>query len=149
MFKKLVAIGLAFSLSVAIAQANQFAIENFSGKVLVNKGKGYVRPKQGMTLRNGDRLFIGDRSAVSLNDIESGCMVDYSAPTVIKIGDDIPCAVQRPVQQQIVDVAPAPVVAAAPEAASVIGGEALPYILGGGALVGAGLLFIVLKPLSQ
>ena len=84
-------IGVLVSSSVAFAQGSVAVLTSSEGKVLINKGHGFV-PADGLVdLSVGDTVMVGKNStaAVSFN---SGCTVNVAPASVLKIGKKASCA---------------------------------------------------------
>ena len=66
---------LCIGFAYAQDPANVAKVTEANGKVLVNKGKGYVTAKQGMEIRPGDRVVALDKASAKVvyND---GCVTD-------------------------------------------------------------------------
>jgi type 1 fimbria pilin len=78
-------------LSTSVMAANSVAVVgDVSGKVMVNKGKGFVPVVGSFSLNVGDRVMVGDNSFATVSFSE--CAVSYSKPTVFVIADLAPCA---------------------------------------------------------
>ena len=78
----------SFSLAFASEKpiANLFQV---SGKILVDSGKGFVASGD-RALQLGDRIFIGDKSSVTV--AYADCTVTLNKPSVFIIGKIAPCA---------------------------------------------------------
>ena len=87
-----VVLASTFVCTSALAAEPVAQIEAFSGKVLVNQGKGFVAASQGLTLNAGDRILVGKDGAAKLNYIASNCSVDVASATVVAVKPQAPCA---------------------------------------------------------
>ncbi len=82
-------LSLVLMTSSVLAGNGAATISDFSGKVLINKGKGFV-PAVGVTsLGAGDKVLVGENSFAVLSYAE--CAVSISSPTVISITKTAPC----------------------------------------------------------
>ncbi len=74
---------LMVSASVAAAAQSVAVVQNVGGKVLVNKGKGFVPVTSSMKLGAGDTLMIGNKSSATLTYAD--CSIDLSKPAVVTV----------------------------------------------------------------
>ena len=98
--------------TVAVAAETTATVSDFSGKVLVNRGQGFVALSGKMALSTGDKLMVGENSFAVLSYAE--CAVSLSSPTVLTVAQKAPCvdgaSADAVVVQPVADVAmePAP-----------------------------------------
>lgn len=76
--------------SLALAAQSVAVVQGIGGKVLVNKGEGFVPVLDTMQLSVGDSLMVGDESSATL--AYGDCSVVLSKPTVLTVTDKAPCA---------------------------------------------------------
>jgi hypothetical protein len=74
---------LMVTASVASAAQSVAVVQNVGGKVLVNKGKGFVPVTGSMQLGAGDTLMIGNKGSATL--AYADCQIDLSKPAVVTI----------------------------------------------------------------
>jgi hypothetical protein len=80
---------LVLSASVAMAAQSVAVVQNVSGKVLVNKGKGFVPATGALQLGAGDRLLVGKDSTATISYAE--CAVSLAKPSVFTVTKVAPC----------------------------------------------------------
>lgn len=85
-------LAASFMATSAVAANSVAVITGASGKVLVNKGEGFVPVVGSFELSAGDRVMIGDDSFATLSYAE--CSVALSKPTVLSVSADAPCATE-------------------------------------------------------
>jgi hypothetical protein len=110
--KKLYGAAFAMAMMTSSVLAATATISDHSGKVLINKGKGFIPATATMSLNDGDKVMVGENSfaVVSFAD----CAVSISSPTVMSITKTAPCAaagdvtVVQPVADPV--AGPAPIV---------------------------------------
>jgi hypothetical protein len=117
---------LMVSASVAAAAQSVAVVQNVGGKVLVNKGKGFVPVTSSMKLGAGDTLMIGNKSSATLSYAD--CSIDLSKPAVVTVSAKACDGVQKTADG--VFVTPT---ADVPEAAAVFPWPLL--LIGGGVIV--------------
>ena len=83
-------LALAMFSSAAFAGNVAATISDFSGKVLVNQGKGFVPALGSISLKAGDKVMVGENSFAVVSYAE--CAVSISSPTVLSVTKDAPCA---------------------------------------------------------
>jgi hypothetical protein len=66
-------------------------VQDFHGKILVNKGKGFEAALIGSPLKTGDRILISDKSAVTISFLKAGCAALLEKPSVFKVTKSAPC----------------------------------------------------------
>ena len=100
-------LSLAMLSSTVLAGNVAATISDFSGKVLINKGEGFVPASGLVSLNAGDKVMVGVNSfaVVSFAD----CAVSLSAPTVMSVTREAPCAAGSAGAAVIQPVAAAPV----------------------------------------
>lgn len=89
-------IGMVCALALVIATGAQAELASVAtltqvtGKVMVNKGKGYVAAKSGMSLGDNDRLITldGSSAAVVYGD---GCSSNVKANSVLSVSKVLGC----------------------------------------------------------
>lgn len=74
---------LMVTASVAVAAQSVAVVQNVGGKVLVNKGKGFVPVTSSMQLGAGDTLMIGNKSSATL--AYADCSIDLKKPAVVTV----------------------------------------------------------------
>jgi hypothetical protein len=91
--KKLIGAVLIPGMMSSSVLAGGFAasVSDFSGKVMVNKGDGFVPLVSGVSLNVGDKVLVGEGSFAVLAYEE--CAVSLSKPAVISVSKDAPCNV--------------------------------------------------------
>jgi hypothetical protein len=92
-FPTLSLLGLTFVLaSSAIAAPSQTAqVSDFSGKILINHGKGFNKASANLAVKSGDSIFIGDNSSVTIAYELAQCSVTYSTPQTLIVPAKAPC----------------------------------------------------------
>ena len=94
--KRIISAALAVlmvSASVAAAAQSVAVVQNVGGKVLVNKGKGFVPVTSSMKLGAGDTLMIGNKSSATLTYAD--CSIDLSKPAVVTVSTKACDGVQK------------------------------------------------------
>jgi hypothetical protein len=89
------------SAAVASSALPTAQFSDIKGKVLVNKGQGFVPATLAMTLKSGDRVLVGEDSSAML--AYEACAVVLDKPAVTKITDTAACATV-PAVQPVADV---------------------------------------------
>jgi hypothetical protein len=79
---------IAFA-SVAEAANSVATVGDVSGKVLVNKGEGFVPVAGSFALQAGDKVLVGENSFATISYKE--CAVSLSKETVFKVTKAAPC----------------------------------------------------------
>jgi hypothetical protein len=74
----------------SLAAGNVAVVGDVSGKVLVNRGEGFVPVAGSLQLNVGDRVMVGDNSFATLSYAE--CSVALAKPTVVSVAAVAPCA---------------------------------------------------------
>lgn len=94
MTRKIVALiaSAVLSSTTALASAPVAQVHNVSGKVLVNQGEGFVPASEGLSLKHGDKVFVGKDAAASIDYLAANCSVDVASSSVVAIQDKAPCA---------------------------------------------------------
>ena len=88
----LASFALSFIMSGLVFGAELTArLDQLSGKVLVNQGDGFAKPKEGIVLRFGDRVLIGSHARVMVKFESAGCSVTYSDAKLLRIPKVAPC----------------------------------------------------------
>ncbi|MDE2445265.1 MAG: hypothetical protein KGO94_03740 [Alphaproteobacteria bacterium] len=135
---------VASLLSATVVQAAVSVAElgSIQGKVLVNKGEGFVALTNGTELNAGDRVMVGKDSAATIA-YANGCAVSVNAAQVVTVAKTAPCKAGASVSvvgsNLVAPVADVPG-GYAPAAGL---GAALPLLLiGGGAAVVGGILIL-------
>jgi hypothetical protein len=82
-------VALAMMTSSTLAASATAVISDHSGKVLINKGKGFVPVLGAMSLNDGDKVLVGENSFAVVSYAE--CAVSISSPTVMSITKTAPC----------------------------------------------------------
>jgi hypothetical protein len=93
---KMIGLFCALSLSFGMAQADTAAVATLaqvSGKVMVNKGKGFVTAKSGMVLADNDRLITLDESSAAVV-FADGCLNTVKANSALAISKALGCKAQ-------------------------------------------------------
>lgn len=78
---------MSLGLTVGYAQAETSSVATLTqvgGKVMVNKGKGFVAAKSGMSLAENDRLITLDGSSASVV-FADGCVNNVKANSVLAV----------------------------------------------------------------
>lgn len=86
----------AFAAGVQAAEPIKLAsLADVNGKVLVNKGKGYVSTKSGTTLNSGDRVIAldGSKATVVFSD---GCVTQLKENNLLTLDKEAGCG-KKPV----------------------------------------------------
>jgi hypothetical protein len=101
--KRLLIGVLAATLAAGPAGAAQGKahLTSTNGKVLVNKGDGFIPPSSGMLLNAGDKIFVGHEASAAIRYVADDCQVAVSAHRVVTIEVLSPC------QNKTVQVQPA------------------------------------------
>jgi len=86
----------AFAVSQGATAAELVKLE---GKVTVNRGDGFEPATQGMVLKVGDQVFVGEKSAASLVYANPGCVFEAAPASVVTISDVGPCIPGQTVMQ--------------------------------------------------
>ncbi len=81
---------LLVTSSVAVAAQSVATVQSIGGKVLVNKGEGFVPVVGGMVLSVGDSVLVGEESTATL--AFGDCAVVLGKPTVMTVTEQAPCA---------------------------------------------------------
>jgi hypothetical protein len=105
--KKIISAALALGLLSSSVLAGNFAatVTDFSGKVLVNRGAGFVPATGSITLRAGDKVMVGDNSFAVVSYAE--CAVSLSTPGVVTVSETAPCAAEGAATiQPVADIDP-------------------------------------------
>jgi hypothetical protein len=84
-------IALALSSTSVLAAATVADLTNANGKVLVDVGQGFVPVDGLVSLKAGDKVFVGAESAAQV-DFKSGCAVSVSESSTLVISKTAPCA---------------------------------------------------------
>jgi hypothetical protein len=94
-------LGLSFVLaSAASALTSPTAqISDFSGKILINHGKGFNKAAANTSLKAGDSVFIGDNSAITISYETAQCTVTYNTPQTLLVPAKAPCKAGQSVGQ--------------------------------------------------
>ncbi len=111
-FSSIIAAMAMLTSTVAVAAETTATVSDFSGKVLVNRGQGFVPLSGKMALSTGDKLMVGENSFAVLSYAE--CAVSLSSPAIVTVAQKAPCVdgasadavVVQPVAD--LDMAPAP-----------------------------------------
>jgi len=61
------------------------------GKVSVNRGDGFEPAKQGMVLKAGDKVLVGEDAAASLIYADPGCVFEIAPASVVTVSEVGPC----------------------------------------------------------
>jgi hypothetical protein len=118
---RIVAIGLlaacaTLTLSVASAAEPLGTLARIEGSTLINQGEQYVKAREGMTIKEGDRLIAteGSSAVIKFND---GCLFTLTDTQVLILGPKSTCAGGDAVASHPVDPKPAQIPAAGGAAA--------------------------------
>jgi hypothetical protein len=87
---------MSLGLTVSAAQADTASVATLTqvgGKVMVNKGKGFVAAKSGMALAENDRLITLDASSASVV-FADGCVNNVKANSVLAVSKAAGCKTQ-------------------------------------------------------
>ena len=129
--KKFISAVLISGMMSSSVLAGGFAasVSDFSGKVMVNKGDGFVPLVSGVNLNVGDKVLVGEDSFAVLAYEE--CAVSLSKPAIISVAKDAPCS-SGVVIQPVADV---------PSGDYAAAGLPLPLLfIGAAGVVGGGLI---------
>jgi hypothetical protein len=77
------------SASVVSAAQSVAVVQGASGKVLVNKGKGFSPVVGDVQLNAGDRILVGEDSFATISYAD--CAVSLAKPTVFTVAKAAPC----------------------------------------------------------
>lgn len=88
MSTKIISISLAAALVASSAQAA--TLTNVTGAVSVDRGEGYVPAVSDVVVSTGDRIRVGDGSAVI--DYGSGCAVQVGRSQIVAVIYEPPCS---------------------------------------------------------
>jgi hypothetical protein len=108
-------IGVLFAV-LAAAPVSAAKIEgkaqlnSINGKVLVNQGTGFLKPSSGMSLKIGDKIFVGHEASAVITYVADKCQVQVPANRVVAIEVLSPC------QNKAVQIHPAADLPIPPEA---------------------------------
>jgi hypothetical protein len=80
---------LALAMMTSSVLAATATITDHSGKVLINKGKGFVPAAGTVSLNDGDKVMVGENSFAVVSYAD--CAVSISSPTVMSITKIAPC----------------------------------------------------------
>ncbi len=87
-------IAMGFAMNVAVADSASVAtLTQVTGKVMVNKGKGFTMAKAGLGLADSDRLITLDDSSASVV-FADGCVNSVKANSVLAISKSAGCQAQ-------------------------------------------------------
>ncbi len=87
-------IAMGFALNAAYAESSNIAtLTQVTGKVMVNKGKGFTMAKAGLGLADSDRLITLDDSSASVV-FTDGCVNNVKANSVLAISKSAGCKAQ-------------------------------------------------------
>ena len=81
--------------------ATGFAAElvRVEGKVSISRGDSFEPASQGMMLRSGDKVLVGERSSASLLYAEPGCVFEVAPASVVTVTESAPCVTGESVSQ--------------------------------------------------
>jgi hypothetical protein len=124
-------VGLVFAAMLAVtSSASAATLWETSGKVLVNKGKGFVLGRPGDLLTVGDRVMVGEKSTAVI--AYNACAVSLKTQTVVVVAEDSVCS-DTTVIQPVADIDPVAATSAFP----------LPLIFIGGAAAVGGAIYVI------
>ncbi len=117
--------------------ASAAELVKLEGKVSVNRGDGFEPGKQGMVLKAGDQVLVGDESAASLVYADPGCVFEIPETSVTTVSDTAPCVSGQ-------TTALGEPALAIPAATNGEGENNLTplYVMGGAAIIGSAALII-------
>lgn len=125
------AMGATLVLSVASAAEPVGAVARIQGSALINQGERYVPAREGMSVKEGDRMIAteGSSAVIKFND---GCQYTLPDTQVLTVGATSTCAAGGVVASYPVSPMPAaapgalsPLLGFAAASAAVIGGAAI------------------------
>jgi hypothetical protein len=87
----LIASTILAQVSLAYAQGSVAVMSSASGKVLINKGKGFHAAAGLVSLNVGDTVMVGKDSSAVIS-YNSGCSIDAAASSVVTVAAKAPCA---------------------------------------------------------
>jgi hypothetical protein len=111
----------ALMVSTSFAAGNVAVIGDVSGKVLVNKGEGFLPVVGSLELNAGDRVMVGQDSFATLTYSE--CAVSLASPTVVAVAEKPNCDVITPTADFAPAAFPLPIILGA-----VVVGTVVTYI---------------------
>ena len=87
----LLAVCATLSLSVASAAEPLGTLARIEGSTLINQGEQYVKAREGMAVKEGDRLIAteGSSAVIKFND---GCQFTLTDAQVLTLGPKSTCA---------------------------------------------------------
>ncbi len=112
------AVVCAMVLSSTVLAGNVLptaTISDFSGKVLVNHGKGFVPVTGSEALLAGDKILVGENAFAVVSYAD--CAVSLSSPTVMSVSAKAPCvggSADATFVQPVADIDPGYVAPVAP-----------------------------------
>jgi hypothetical protein len=120
--KRICAIVAASALMVSTSfAANVAVVGDVSGKVLVNKGEGFLPVSGTLELNAGDRVMVGQDSFATLT--YANCAVSLSSPSVVAVTEKPNCDVVTPTADFAPAAFPLPIILGA-----VVVGTVVTYI---------------------
>lgn len=129
--KVFVSAALAAAFATAGAAEPVATVSQIQGVALVSQGADYVTARQGMSLREGDRVMAMEGGSVALTYAD-GCKLDIADNQVFTVGNAASCA-QGTLSQRAVG----PYMAAAPAAGAATAGLVAAGVVAGVVVIGA------------
>ncbi len=93
MTRRLAILALSFAATSQAwaAPANMAHVTDFDGKILISNGHGFVKAASDLSLSEGNSIFIGKNSKVTIAYEAGNCAVTYTTPQTLIIGKQAPC----------------------------------------------------------
>jgi hypothetical protein len=88
-------IGLSFGATGALAASSDVgsvATVATSGRVLIDSGAGYVAAVDGMALKAGDQIMVGEGGSADIYYAASDCTVSAGETSIVTVSALAPCA---------------------------------------------------------
>jgi hypothetical protein len=85
------ALVILMGLSSAQAATGVAHVDSIQGKVLVNRGAGFVPAGEITSLNPGDKVFVGKDASAKLS-YAGGCGVMIASSTIVTVQEIAPCA---------------------------------------------------------
>lgn len=130
-FGVVAAASLAFSAGFALSSSGVAELSAVQGKVLVNQGRGFEAVAGVVMLNAGDTVMVGEKGLAQISYLLSNCKVTASSTSVVTISDMAPCKTGE-VAGMVDSVFVQP-------AAFEEDGSAVPLLIGGAVIIGAGV----------
>jgi hypothetical protein len=92
-------LSLVAATGALAAPTETAQVSDFSGKILINHGKGFNKAATNVGLKPGDSVFIGDNSAITISYQAAQCKVTYNTPQTLFVPAKAPCKAGQTVGQ--------------------------------------------------